>query len=77
MQIELDVARRKYLRAQLQGFFLDELDQELSDFRAETLLEFVLGALGPEVYNQAVQDARKYMQDKLDDLEAIVFVEPS
>ncbi len=32
-------------------------------------------ALGPPVYNQAVQDARGFVQEKLDDLDA-EFYEP-
>ncbi len=70
---KLDDERRARLLSDLQSFFLDELDEELSAFRAEQILDFVLSSAGPEIYNQAVQDARKYMQDKLDDLEATVF----
>ncbi len=74
---KLDDERRAHLLSDLQSFFLDELDEELSAFRAEQILDFVLSKAGPEIYNQAVQDARKYMQDKLEDLEATVFTPPS
>ncbi|NIS19219.1 MAG: DUF2164 domain-containing protein, partial [Thermoplasmata archaeon] len=57
----------------VEGFFLDEFDEEISPFRAEQLLDHFLAALGPPVYNQAVQDARAYMQDKLDDLDGEVW----
>jgi len=54
----------------LRGFFLDEFDEDLSAFRAESLIDFFLESLGPSVYNQGVEDARAYMIQKLDDLDA-------
>ena len=44
----------------------------MSSFRAAQLLDFCLEAVGPHVYNQAVQDARAYMQRKLDELDGEV-----
>jgi uncharacterized protein (DUF2164 family) len=70
--IKIDPARREQLIRRLQGFFLKEFDEELSRFRAEQVLDFHLEVLGPQLYNQAVQDARKYMQDRLDDLDGEV-----
>lgn len=72
MAIAIDESRRQHLVARFQAFFLEQFDEELSTFRAEQLLEFVLDALGPQVYNQAVQDARKFMQQRLDDLDGEV-----
>jgi uncharacterized protein (DUF2164 family) len=74
MSMVIDDARREQLIRRLQGFFRSEFDEDLSRFRAAQILDFHLEALGPQVYNQAVQDARKYMQDRLDDLDAEVHV---
>lgn len=71
--MELSPERRSGLVSRLQGFFLEEFDEELSVFRAEQILDFLLASVGPPIYNQAVQDARKYMQDRLDDLDGEVF----
>lgn len=73
MAIMLDDDRRGQLVAALQGFYLTEFDEELSAFRAERLLDFLLGLVAPPVYNQAVQDARAFMQRKLDDLDGEVY----
>jgi uncharacterized protein (DUF2164 family) len=70
--IRIDDARRDQLVRRLQGFFLQEFDEELSRFRAEQVLDFHLEVLGPQVYNQGVQDARKFMQERLDDLDGEV-----
>jgi uncharacterized protein (DUF2164 family) len=73
MSIRLDDDRRAQLAHALQGFFLEEFDEELSPFRAEQILDFVLGRVGPPIYNQAVQDARGYLQTKLDELDGEVY----
>ena len=70
MAVNLDETRRARLISKLQGFFLEEFDEDLSAFRAEALLDFFLGALGPGIYNQGVEDARVFMAQKLDDLDA-------
>lgn len=71
--MKIDASRRTELTSELVGFFLTEFDEELSPFRAEQLLDWLLAAVGPSVYNQAVQDARAYMQAKLDDLDGEVY----
>lgn len=74
MSVELSEERRAELVLRLRGFFLEQFEEELSEFRAEHLLDFVLEAMGPQVYNQAVQDARAFMQRKLEDLEGEVWM---
>ena len=73
MATEIDEARRERLVVGLQAFFLEQFDEDLSHFRAERVLDFVSAALSPQVYNQAVQDARKFMQQRLDDLDGEVY----
>lgn len=73
MSIELDETRRERLVSQLQAHFREKFDEYLSEFRAVEMLDFFLSALGPEVYNQAVQDARRFMLQKLDDLDGEVY----
>lgn len=73
MGIELTEERRERLIASVRGFHLDEFDEDVSPFRAEKLLDFFLENLGPAVYNQAVQDARKFMQTRLDEMDGEVW----
>ena len=77
MALELDDDRRDALVARLRGFYGEAFDEDLSAFRAQQVLDFLLEALGPQVYNQAVQDARGFMLRKLDDLEGEVYVPES
>ena len=72
--MELSEERRSELVLRIQGFYQEQFDEDLSPFRAEHLLDFFLEALGPQVYNQAVQDARAFVQRKLEDLEGEVWM---
>ncbi len=51
----------------------NEFDEELSSFRAEALVDFMLRQIGPSQYNQAITDPRKFMLEKLDDLDSEFF----
>jgi uncharacterized protein (DUF2164 family) len=76
MRIRLSDERRDQIVRSLQGLFSSEFDREISDFQAGHLLDFFVRELGAPVYNQAIQDARSFFQDKLADLEG-EFYEPS
>ena len=73
LRIRLSEDRRQRLIRSLKQHFLDEFDDEISDYRADALLDFFIGELGPSVYNQGVHDACAAMQEKLLDLEGEVY----
>jgi uncharacterized protein (DUF2164 family) len=75
MRVELSEDRRERIVASLEAFFASELDLEISDFQAGLILDFCVREVGAPVYNQAIQDARRFIQDKLADLEG-EFYEP-
>ncbi len=75
MRIRLTDERREAILSTLRRMFAEQFDEDLSEFRAERILELFLGHLGPAVYNQAIQDARSFLQEHLNDLDA-VFYEP-
>ena len=68
MHIRLAPERRRELVEVLLRFWREEFDEELSDFRAERVVELLAARLGPAVYNQAVQDTRGYVLEKLEDV---------
>jgi uncharacterized protein (DUF2164 family) len=70
MKIELSETRRQDLLKVLHGFFRNEFDEDLSPYRSQRILDFFIEALGPPLYNQAITDARAFMAQKLDDLDA-------
>ncbi|MEM1246701.1 MAG: DUF2164 domain-containing protein [Acidobacteriota bacterium] len=75
MRIQIDGERRKDLLREIEGYFSDAFDENISAFQAEGLLDFFVEKLGPPVYNQAIRDAHAFLQNKLADLEGD-FYEP-
>lgn len=75
MRIRLSDERLAALIHQLRRFCSEEFELALSDFQAERLLAFLTRELGAPIYNQAIQDARGFIQEKLTDLEG-EFYEP-
>jgi len=73
MRIKLSDTRKRAIFDALSEFYRDTLDEDLSAFQAEQLLEFFINTLGPPVYNQGVQDARAFIADRLDDLEGDIY----
>ena len=59
----------------IQHFVSGEFDQELSECQASRLLDFFVRHLGAPVYNQAVQDVRGFLQERVGDLD-VDFYEP-
>jgi uncharacterized protein (DUF2164 family) len=72
-RIRLEGDGRERVLRSLTRFFDSEIDVQLSGFQAERVLDFVVKELGPAVYNQAIGDARGFVQDKLADLDAEFF----
>ncbi len=66
--IELTPETKKLLLANLQNYYSAERDEELSEFQAGLLLEFILSDIGVYIYNQAIADAQKLMQQKTEEL---------
>ena len=73
MRIRLSQERRASLLRALKGYFTTEFDEPLSDFRAESLLDFLVEQVGPPVYNQGVRDAAGFVQAKLADIEGEIY----
>ena len=66
--IALTPETKKLLLSNLQNYYSAEREEELSEFQAGLLLEFILSDIGVYIYNQAIADAQKLMQQKTDEL---------
>jgi uncharacterized protein (DUF2164 family) len=69
MPIDLDPDARRQAIASIQRLFREELEQDVGDLKAGTVLEFFLRELAPTAYNRGVQDAQRYLQERALDLE--------
>lgn len=74
-RIRLTDERRERMVGSIREFCDARFDQPLSDFQAGELIDFVVREIGAPIYNQAIQDARGYLFEKLDDLSG-EFYEP-
>ena len=59
--------KQEVLRS-LKSYFLQERDEEISDFQAENLLDAMVNVLGPVLYNQGIRDAQRFMAERTEDL---------
>jgi uncharacterized protein (DUF2164 family) len=75
MRVKLSDEARGRLAGEVERLFANEFDRELSEFQAQRLIDFFVRHLGAPIYNQAIQDARGFLQTKLDDLDG-EFYEP-
>ena len=69
MTVELKKEAKKELIASIKRYFAENLDDEIGDLKASLLLEYILAEIGPSIYNQAIDDAQTYLQDRVADLE--------
>ncbi len=52
----------------IEEYFETERDEKIGSLGADMLLDFILEQVGPMIYNQALIDAHKLMEEKIEDL---------
>jgi len=73
MAITLQPDTRKQAILSIKQYAAENLEQELGDLQAGLLLDYLLQEIGPSIYNQAVRDAQRYVEERLGDLEGVCF----
>lgn len=69
--VKLSPAQKDGLRQKLVAMYLDVFDEEISDFKADQVLDAFMESLAPSIYNTALQDMKQFMFNRLEDMEAI------
>jgi Uncharacterized conserved protein len=67
-KMEFGKEAKQDLTNRIREFFRNERDEEISDFQAGAILEFIAREIGPYIYNQAIADAHAFMAEKIEDL---------
>lgn len=75
--IELKSEIREKITRELLGFLQEECEVELSLFRGEMVVDLVAKSVSAEVYNNAVLDARAFLSERLEDMEATLYAQQS
>ncbi|MFD2442499.1 DUF2164 domain-containing protein [Bacillus sp. CGMCC 1.16607] len=55
--------------ADIQHFFSQERDEEITEFAAERVLDFFKKSLAPHIYNAAIQDAKIVVEQQMMSIE--------
>jgi uncharacterized protein (DUF2164 family) len=71
MAITISPETRKRLVVSIKRYAAENLDGEIGDLKAGSLLDYCLQEIGPAVYNQAIADAQSYFTGRVADLEGV------
>lgn len=67
-KFSLSKETRESMISSIKTYFYNEREEELGDLASNLMLDFIIGELAPEFYNQGVYDSYKYMSDRVEDL---------
>ena len=73
--IKFTGAEKKDISDKIQTYFQDQMDQDISSFEAEFLLNFFTKEIGRYYYNRGLLDAQTTIQSRLDDIDALYVIE--
>ncbi|MDO9324269.1 MAG: DUF2164 domain-containing protein [Methanoregula sp.] len=69
--IKVSKERKDSMVSEIKNYFSKEREEEIGDLAAGLILDFILDKIAPEIYNQGIYDAHKYMEDAVADLLSI------
>lgn len=69
MFLKLTKEQQKLMISDIQSFFLKEREEEISEFAADQVLDFVKKKLAPHFYNVAVLDVRNVVEEQFSSME--------
>jgi uncharacterized protein (DUF2164 family) len=73
MPLKLSNEQKKESLHSIERYLREELDCEIGAMQAGFLLDYFLTEIAPLAYNQGVEDARRFFQEKLEDLPGTCF----
>ena len=73
MPVRLTPDLRKQAIQSIGRYLEDELEQDIGEMQAGFLLDYFLTEIAPIAYNQGVSDARRFVEEKLQDLSGTCF----
>ena len=71
MKIKLSPQQKTLLRQKTIALFKENFDEDISDFKADQILDAFIEKLGPAIYNTAIEEMKIYMMNQLEDLDAL------
>ena len=53
---------------EIKKYFESEREEVIGELQGRLILDFILEKIGPYIYNQAIFDMQKYMNERVDDM---------
>ncbi len=72
-KIEFSSNEKNIIAKSLQDYFDKELDQELSNFEAQFLLDFITDEIGGYFYNRGIYDAQSILEQNMENITDAVY----
>ena len=69
-QIKLSDAQKKKLNAEIKAFYLDERGEEIGMIEQMQLLELFEQRLAPIIYNKALDDAKQWFSQMMENMDS-------
>ncbi|WP_275443042.1 DUF2164 domain-containing protein [Petralouisia muris] len=73
-QIKLSDAQKKKLNAEIKAFYLDERGEEIGMIEQMQLLELFEQRLAPIIYNKALDDAKQWFSQMMENMDSDYYV---
>lgn len=68
--IQLSDAQKKSIKEAIHTYYLDERGEDIGIIHQEGLFDLFMEELAPIIYNRALDDAKKWYSNRMNDLEA-------
>lgn len=63
--IKLPKEQKAELISNVKQYFIEDRSEDISDLASELLIDFMIKELGPFIYNKAIDDVRKLMNEQM------------
>jgi len=67
--IKLPREQKKEIICKVQTYFEEERAESIGELAAEQWIDFMIKELGPYIYNTAIEDARKTINERINQIE--------
>ena len=67
-RLDLSKQQKEEMKQKVQDYFFRERDEELGDLSASIMVDFIISELGEVIYNKGIEDAHRYMSERVEEL---------
>lgn len=68
MLIQFSLEKKKALIEKIQAYVYEESGEQIGQIAAENHLQFILDEIAPYIYNEGINDAKKLIQNRLENI---------